>query len=207
MTVIPLHPRAALRASFDAEDAALVSTEITRESSEALLRLLAGQAKVGDELPPLSDLVTALLAMAEGTRRKALLPLAGAPSEVALLRRGGSVLVSWYHTDAAPDVVVLDRRVPLRALLDTAASALEEQACGLSDPWSREVAARLVRRAATTEIAAELDSGISATRRTGGALEDPGERQPLAFGFEAAIFPSAEPPQGAISHADVHCLK
>lgn len=201
MTVIQLHPRPRQH------DELLPTPDADRD----LLALLLGAPALepsasGAELPPLGELLGALVAMAEGTRRKSLLPIASHPAEWAILRRGSNVLVSYYHVDGAPEVMVLDRRVPLRGLVDATSSALALQLEHESDPWSRELGARLVRRAAELEIAPDADSGLSATRRAGGALEDPGEKQPLSFGFEAAIFASPESPRDAVAHADVHAM-
>ncbi|MDQ3037838.1 MAG: hypothetical protein M3Y87_35920, partial [Myxococcota bacterium] len=198
MTVIQLHPRPQTRS--EAHEA------MPAPAHDALLSLLLGAPSRDAELPPLQDLLGALIAMAEGTRRKSLLALVAQPAEWAMLRRGSNVLVSYYHTDSSPDVVVLDRRVPLRALLDATAAALDEHIAREDDAWGREIAGRLVRRASGLAITSDDDTGISATRRLGGALEDPGEKQPLSFGFEAAMFPSPECPREAIAHADVHAM-
>jgi outer membrane protein assembly factor BamB len=161
------------------------------------------------ELPPLADLLAALLGLAEGTRRKVLLPLAAQPAEYALLRRGANVLVSYYHTDSSPEVLCLDRRVPLRASIDGAALALAEELESERNLWAREFGRRLIARASEIAIADDADSGRSATRYFGGAIENPGDKE-LAFGFEAAIFPSNESTptsgRGAIWHADVHAM-
>lgn len=229
MTVIQLHPRLS-RSTASAPDATETVTEVPPATElagtpgrapdplrRALLELLVGAptpaiplagstSPRGAELPPLADLLGALVAMAEGTRKKTLLPLTALPAEWAMLRRGANVLVSHYHTDSSPEVVVLDRRVPLRALLDAAASALSEQLEREDDAWARELGARTVRRASELAIAPDADTGLSATRRAGGALEEPGDEVPLGFGFEAAIFPSAEAVPGAVAHADVHAM-
>src|SRR5690606_9848051 len=147
------------------------------------------------ELPPLRELLGALVAMAEDTRRKSLLPLVSQPAEWAMLRRGSHVLVSYYPTDSSPERVLLHRRVPLRGLIDAAGAALDEHIGREDDAWARELGVRLVRRAAALAIAVDDDTGLSATRRLGGVLDDPGEKQPLAFGFEASIFPSPESAQ------------
>lgn len=194
MTVIPLHPR-----ELSSE------IEIPSPARGALASLMLGKDDVS-ELPSFGELLGALLAMAEGTRRKTLLPLASTPGEIAILRRGSNVLVSWYETDSSPEVLVLDRRVPLRALIDASASALAESLDRDEDPWARELGARLVSRAGEIAIADDPDTGLRASRRVGGTLEDPGERQALALGFEAAIFPSPEVPRDAIAHADVHAM-
>jgi outer membrane protein assembly factor BamB len=197
MTVIQLHPRQATEAA-----PSLAKTPLR----DALLTLLLGGPPSAAELPELRELLSALVAMAEGTRRKSLLPLIAQPAEWAILRRGSNVLVSYYHTDSSPEVVLLDRRVPLRAVIDAACAALREHSQRGDDPWARELEARLVKQAAALAISPDEDNGISATRRLGGALEDPGEKQALSFGFEAAIFPSAESPRDAMAHADVHAM-
>ncbi|MFO0713972.1 MAG: PQQ-binding-like beta-propeller repeat protein [Sandaracinus sp.] len=150
------------------------------------------------DLPAPRDVLAALVAMAEGVRKKALVPFAGVPLEMALLRRGASVLVSLYHTEAAPDVLVLDRRVPLEAALASTGRALSA-----IEPGAHT---RLLARAGELDIVEERDTGVSATRQRGGVLDDPGERETLAFGFEAAIFPSQEIPRDGVSHADVHAM-
>jgi outer membrane protein assembly factor BamB len=221
MTVIPLHPRAASHLSVVPASTSSSGALPTRGPSTpglesappstpaalaTLETLLYGTTTIGAELPPLADLVGALLALADAQRTKTLLPLSGVPAEVAIVRRGASALVSLYHTDASPDVLVLDRRVPLRALLDASVVALEHELEGETDARAASIGARLVARAAECEIAPASDAGLSATRRTGGSQEDPGERHPLAFGFEAAIFASEGGVQGAVSHADVHAM-
>lgn len=220
MTVIPLHPRAGspilAGPSSRSSSGGTVARTPTAPGLDtppavspcltSLETLLYGSTTHGAELPSLADLVGALLALAEAQRSKVLLPLAGLPAEVAVVRRGASVLVSLYHTDASPEVLVLDRRVPLRALLDTAVTALEEELEGETDARASTIGARLVARAAECELVEAADAGLSGTRRTGGSQEDPGEKHPLAFGFEAAIFATEGGVQGAVSHADVHAM-
>lgn len=216
MTVIPLHPH--VRRATGAERRAL-RVEVSRAARETdrpelgdsagWLELLFGPRPEllegarrnepgAPDGPPPVDVLAALVAMAEGTRKKALVSFAGAPLEVALLRRGANVLVSLYHTEAAPDVLVLDRRVPLASALAATLAVVE----AMGDPTSEE----LVRRAKKVEIVDERDTGLSATRQRGGVLDDPGERETLAFGFEAAIFPSPEAPRDGVAHADVHAM-
>src|SRR5688500_1833471 len=72
-----------------------------RAATRDLASLLLGPALAAPELPPLGDLVAAAVALAEGTRRKVLLPLGGTPAEFALVRRGDAVLVSCYEIGRA----------------------------------------------------------------------------------------------------------
>ena len=70
--------------------------------------LLLGQ-DLDLETPALADLTAAAAALAIGSKRKVLLPLAGAAVEYALVRRGNAVLASCYGTTSAPVVYMLDR--------------------------------------------------------------------------------------------------
>lgn len=205
MTVIPFPTRAA---SFEA--ASPIATP--RPAYRALTQLLgalpsstATSANDALELPPLTELLHALLDLADGSRAKALVPVVGLPLEVALVRRGGSALVSVYHTEASPSVLHVDRRVPLRALMDATSAALEEELHG-GDDGESAMHRRLLTRAGAAPIVSVADDGKVATRVRGGAVDDPGEERPLAFGFEAAIFPGPSAPGEAVSHADVHAM-
>lgn len=173
-------------------------------AARALSRLL-GLGDASTDLPPLADLLAALLGLADGSRHKALLPVVGLPLEVAIVRRGAGVLVSAYHTDASPEVVALDRRVPLRALLDAASEALREDESSSAD-LADGAAARLRARAAEARIVDVGDDGASAVRMRGGAEADPGDGQPLAFGYEVAVFPARAEPRDRVWHADVHAM-
>ncbi len=163
-------------------------------------RRAAGPERGLGDVPSPREVLSSLVAMAEGTRRKALVPCVGAPLEVALLRRGANVLVSLYHTEAAPDVIVLDRRVSLRGTLEATIEAIE--AWGIEE----RADARLLERARRVVVTEERDTGLSAIRQRGGVIEEPSEREALAFGFEAAVFPSQELPRDGVSHADVHAM-
>src|SRR5689334_23026994 len=109
MTVIQLHPRAPLRLLTEAPPspprrtptaAGELAAPTSGGAASSLATLLYGGVGATRELPPLTDLLGALLSLADGQRRKALLPLSGLPAELAIVRRGQSALVSFYHTDA-----------------------------------------------------------------------------------------------------------
>jgi outer membrane protein assembly factor BamB len=134
------------------------------------------------------------------------LPLVTTAVEYALVRRGDSVLVSCYGTASAPVVYQLDRKVPLRRLLDTCAQAMIDEASLERDPTSRQIAMRVAERALGAKIAPDPDGRITPMNQRGGELDSPGEDVPLAFGYEAAIFPSSSASQGRSSRADVHAL-
>ncbi len=166
--------------------------------------ILGGELDV--ETPALTELTAAAAALAIGAKRKALLPLAGAPIEYAFVRRGGSVLVSCYGTSSAPVAYQLDRPVPLRLLLETCAQAMLDMAGEELDPTSRQIAIRVAERALATQIVADPEGVVAPINQRGGELDAPGEHVPLAFGYEAAIHPSSTAPQGRSARADVHAL-
>ena len=176
-----------------------------KQANFGITNLLLG-AEVDLEVPALEELTAATAALAIGSKRKALLPLATAAVEYALVRRGSTVFVSCYGTASAPVVYQLDRRVPLRRLLDTCAQAMLESAAEEMDPTARQIAVRVAERALATKIAPDPEDGLSPTNQRGGELDAPSEHVPLAFGYEAAIYPSSSASQSRSSRADVHAL-
>jgi outer membrane protein assembly factor BamB len=166
--------------------------------------MLGGELDV--EIPALAELTAAAAALAIGAKRKALLPLATAAIEYALVRRGTSVLVSCYGTASAPVAYQLDRTVPLRLLLDTCAQSMLEMAGQEIDPTARQIAIRVAERALATQVAPDPEGLTAPINQRGGELDAPGEHVPLAFGYEAAVYPSSTPSQGRSARADVHAL-
>jgi outer membrane protein assembly factor BamB len=158
------------------------------------------------EIPALAELTAATVALAIGAKRKSLLPLATAAIEYALVRRGDSVLVSCYGTASAPVIYQLDRPIPLRLFLDTCAQAMLEMATQELDPTARQIAIRVAERALATQILPDPNALVAPMSQRGGELDAPGEDVPLAFGYEAAIYPSSSSSQGRSAHADVHAL-
>lgn len=177
---------------------------VSATPSHALGACLLGDA--GEmPLPALHDLLSGALSLAEGRRDKALLPLGGEPAELVLVRRGDEVLVSYYLLRDTPLVLVLDRRLSLRELLQALASAAQAGAQIDSDPISRELTLRLAERAADVELAAPRGPAMP-VRCNGGALDEPEQKVPLAFGFEASILPASDPGRQACAHSDAHAL-
>ncbi len=168
-------------------------------------RLLLG-SELDVEVPSIADLTAATTALAMGAKRKVLLPLATTAIEYALLRRGDSVLISCYGTASAPVVYQLDRAVPLRHLLDTCAQAMLEAATCEPDPTSRQISMRVAERALATKVAPEVDGPLAAINHRGGELDAPPSEVPLAFGYEAGIYPSSTSSQSRSTRADVHAL-
>ena len=142
--------------------------------------LLGGDLEL--ETPALAELTAAAAALAIGAKRKALLPLATAAVEYALVRRGDSVLVSCYGTASAPVVYQLERPVPLRRLLDTCAQSMLDMAGQELDPTARQIAVRVAERALATKITPDPEGLVVPMNQRGGELDTPGEHVPLAFG-------------------------
>lgn len=186
-----------------------LSTAQKRTDSGIQRLLLGGQLDV--EIPALPELTAAAAALAIGSKRKALLPLATAAVEYALVRRGDSVLVSCYGTASAPVVYQLDRAISLRRLLDSCAQSMLDVAREEIDPTARQIAVRVAERALATKMTPDPEGSIAPMNQRGGELDTPGEHVPLAFGYEAAVYPSSSssdsvPSQGRSARADVHAL-
>ncbi|MFW2389835.1 MAG: PQQ-binding-like beta-propeller repeat protein [Polyangiales bacterium] len=176
-----------------------------KRADSGVQHLLLGQ-EVDVETPALADLTAAVAGLAIGSKRKALLPLARTAIEYALVRRGESVLVSCYGTSSAPVVYLLDRAIPLRRLLDSCAQSMLEMAGQEADPTARQIAIRVAERALATKITPDPEGRVAPITQRGGELDAPGEDVPLAFGYEAAVFPSSSSSQGRSARADVHAL-
>jgi outer membrane protein assembly factor BamB len=176
-----------------------------KPANSGVSRLLLG-AGLDLGVPALAELTAAAVALAIGAKRKTLLPLASTAVEYALVRRGDSVLVSCYSTASSPVVYQLDRAVPLRLLLDTCAQTMLDAATREIDPTARQIAIRVAERAMVTKVAPDPDGLAPPINQRGGELESPGDHVPLAFGYEAAIYPSSSASHGRSSQADVHAL-
>lgn len=176
-----------------------------RPRFDELVKRLVGAGAIGTELPPLTDLLAVLLALAEGTRRKAILPLASSTGEFAFVRRGEQVLVSYYDGGPVPQVFVRDRPLALEDLLRaTTAAALEQSALGA--PCEAELGNELITdRAQRTIIKADLQATPSFVLRRAGALSAPSDT-PLAFGFSIKLAPGETSAVDTGTRADVHAL-
>jgi outer membrane protein assembly factor BamB len=170
-----------------------------------LRQLLLADSLPDHELPPLPDLVAGALALAQGTRRKVLLPLGRTPAEFALVRREAQVVVDCYRTEATPEILVRERIIDLRALLAACRRACE----GLARESPRSTTGRALRKLAGrvehARISAPTRAG-SLVRCTGGSLDSPGVNVPLSFGFEAQLPGCASELTEQHAFADVHAL-
>ena len=177
-----------------------------REEERALRALLVAPGREHLELPSLADLTAAATALARGQRRKALLPLASAPTEWALVRRGPKVLVSAYDTLGAPEVHQLDHEIELSHFLGGCARATLEGARYTNEAVSRQIAEHLAERALRTPIAPDPEGLVEPVIKRAGAQESPDDDVPLAFGFEATLHPNASAAKAGAARADVHAL-
>lgn len=201
MRVIPLRPLNSIPPHPELREA---TSRSDLEMESALGDLLLG-ANAPLALPSVADILSAAIALAEGTRQKSILPLGMAPAELVLLRRGPTVLVSYYETHGAPEVRVLDRAVSLEALLHRLSEIATELAARSSEPTSRELISELAERARRVAIAPQREA-ICPVLKRGGAVDAPRGGTPLAFGYEARIVPLADPPRQSTAHSDAHAL-
>lgn len=168
-------------------------------SDPGLERLLLGRSEAR-LLPSATEVASAAVALANATKRRVVLPVAKAPAELALERRGDEVFVSLYSTTATPEVFVRDRRVPLGELLRVSATS--------ADPANLptvagELAARIAERASSTSIAPlSVDESHSVVA---GSFEEPKEGAAVSFGFEASFRGATRGPSRGV-RADVHAL-
>lgn len=186
--------------------AANAAPSLPGPSCAALARRLLGDASDAVGLPPLPDLITTLLALASGHRRKSILPLSESTGELALVRRGKSVLVTHYDTAPVPQIFVRDRALPLGQLLDTCSDAAQEVGQRSGPGALRDAAFRLGQRAAEAVVKEDTQPPPVPIERRGGALVDPGDRTPLSFGFLVRVAPADGLHAESAARADVHAL-
>ena len=171
-----------------------------------LRELLLGDGGAALELPALPDLIAALCALASAARRKALLPLRDTPVELALVRRGEHVLVDCYGTDGTPELLLREREIDLRALIDVCADASRKSASATPERSTAAGLEQLAERLHATEVQPDVHARLGALRCSGGSLDSPGQDVPLAFGFTAEIVPNSDPAPEALAFDDVHAL-
>ena len=171
-----------------------------------LRELLLGYGFAALELPALPDLIAALAALADGSRRKLLLPLRSTPVEIALVRRGPALLVDCYGTDSTPELLLREREVPLRAAIDACVAASRAAAEQSRDRATTSALGQLGERLRKTVLEPDPHAQLGALRCSGGSLESPGPDAPLAFGFAAEIVPAPDAANDAHAFDDVHAL-
>jgi hypothetical protein len=177
-----------------------VRTETSRY--ERLLSSLLGPGASGLELPPVTDLALGLVALAEGKRRKAILPLASSTGEFALVRRGNDVLLSYYDSGPVPQIFIRDRVLDLATLLSLCGEAAGELA---GPAGSDRTAMVIAERARAVTLAPDRQPPPATLARRGGsgvARDDAA----LSFGFWAKISGAEAPLGEAGARADLHAL-
>ena len=175
-----------------------------RPHLDELGRQLVGGSSLDAELPPLTDLLAVLLALAEGTRRKAIVPLASSTGEFAFVRRGEHVLVSYYDAGPVPQVFVRDRPLELCELLAVASAATLEQSA-LWASSSLEHTKLITDRARSTIVKEDPLPAPSIVTRHGGVQSAP-DQAALGFGFSVKLSCGDGPAIDAGTRADVHAL-
>ncbi|MFT3923585.1 MAG: PQQ-like beta-propeller repeat protein [Myxococcales bacterium] len=178
---------------------------IARPRRAELLALLLGHGAESIELPSLTDLVTTVIALAEGKRRKVILPLSSSTGEFALVRRAEQVLLCYYDSGPVPQIFVRDRAIDLAALIGACGAAAKEAAELYPASQGERPGIVLAERILRTQIKPDRTPNLLTVSKRGGAQ---GERadMPLCFGFAARI------PTGDVllaesgARADVHAL-
>jgi len=173
-----------------------------RHPLDAIAELLLGHTHARPELPALGELGEALIALAQGTKGKVLLPVRETPLEYALVRRGDDVLVSCYETASHPELLLLNRTIALTEALDIAAEAARGTGLLADSNVMAHIFGRLADALEHVEVRPHVPA--PAVERSGGALE-PVSDVPLAFGFTAQIPASVNSGERA-QRADVHAM-
>jgi hypothetical protein len=176
------------------------------DAHSELRALLLGPTPLQAELPPLPDLIAAAISLAEGTRHKALLPLGRVPVEFALVRRGMQVLVDCYGTESTPEILLRERAVHLRDLLELCVTSCHAQAQNAVDTLGRDALLGLAARVMQANLRPDAQRALGPMTCTGGSLESPGKNVSLAFGFRAHVPRAHTQREEHSAFADVHAL-
>jgi len=177
----------------------------SRPRRAELLALLLGAGADHLELPSLTDLVSTVLALAEGKRRKVILPLASSTGEFAFVRRGEQILLCYYDSGPVPQIFVRDRAVELSRLIQACGAAARELAELHANGQTERPGVVLAERILRTQVKADRSPALLTVSKRGGAQSERAD-MPLCFGFAARI------PTGDVlladsgARADVHAL-
>jgi outer membrane protein assembly factor BamB len=171
-----------------------------RPRHEELAIHLLGPGATGLEVPALTDLALALCSLAEGKRRKAILPLSASTGEFALVRRGSEVLLSYYDSGPVPQIFVRDRCLDLLGLIALCGKAASEQCVDATDRTPLLIAERALR---TTLVPDRQLPPVTVVRRGSAQAREAG---PLSFGFSARLCQGEAHSSDAGTRADVHAL-
>ena len=178
-------------------------SKVERPRHDELLSHLLGPGASGLELPAVADLALALVALAEGKRRKAILALASSTGEFALVRRGNQVLLSYYDSGPVPQIFVRDRSLDLATMIvlcGKVAAELSEHA-----QTGDRTALMIAERALRTTLRPDRQLPPTCVVRRGGA-PTAREDSPLSFGFSARLQQGDVLSGESGTRADVHAL-
>lgn len=188
-----------------AQEPSLQPPAASRPRRAELLSLLLGSGAESVELPSLTDLVATVLALAEGKRRKVILPLASSTGEFAFVRRAEQVLLCYYDSGPVPQIFVRDRSIDLATLIAACGAAALELAELSQNSNGERPGLVLAERVMRAHIKPDRTPALLIVSKRGGAQSERTD-MPLCFGFSARI-PNGDvllPDSGA--RADVHAL-
>jgi len=177
-----------------------------RSIDENLRSLLVGTNGYQYELPALSELISAAISLANGTRHKIILPLSETAAEFAFVRRGDQVRIDLYGTESVPEIFLRNRAIPIRTLLDACARSARTRATRRPASVIGQAMLQVAQRAEQTAVCDDPHRDLRERRVVAGVVDDPGEEVALAFGLSASIVPTVDTPNGSHSFADVHAL-
>ncbi len=169
-----------------------------------LRHTLYGPEGAGWPLPDEAALLAALVRLADDHRVKELLPLPSDPLEVALVRRAEQLFVSLYPMQQGEEPWLLDRQVPMGALLRVCVERLEAKARKAASEATRDVLVRLARRGQGRRPRAQRDDWPRPVRLRG-AVVLPAEH-PVRFRFEGRLQPLPARGSRRVLRADAHAL-
>lgn len=172
-----------------------------------LLGLLVDRTHSDVASPPLADLASALCDLASGARAKVIVPIPSEPKELTLLRRGRDLLVSCYETGAWPEIVSLDRAVPLADVLDATIALLRAYAGAERhrDALSRGAIQKLLVE--LKDAKEELETSVvlaPALVEFASNTRAQTDETAFSFGFAAACYKGLDPLSEGSARADIH---
>jgi outer membrane protein assembly factor BamB len=202
MRVIELRPKSDNFIPTTKPNAERQRQRAVRELSYALLGSFAGKT----ELPSLKELAIEALALADGRRRRSVLPLAQSPTEYTLLRDGDHVLVSCYDVSPGIEVLVLDRQVPITELLTKCSAAMLATASTSPDSTTQAACRELAERLGGVAVVDTSSGPHGWVHRTSGTVDRVDDGPPLSFGFHVSIAAERHMIAEASARADVYPL-
>ncbi len=172
---------------------------------QALSDLMLSGSLVALTLPPLEELASAVIALAEGRRIRETVALGDTPLEFILSREGALLSVSCFEAAFVPEVYLCNRQVELHRVLTHLKGAAFSMLRSATTDWARQTYEQLCSRFESLVVAPALPQSDPVERR-GGAFEAPATHVPLVFGFAVSVRPDDERMWTFAERADVHPL-